>query len=166
MPEAKAHDLRGDLVARFYAAFPDPGWPVKRPLTDFPSDVSNTWIDGGIIAHFRADFAGRKWREVSDEALVYMASDFAILNREALAYFLPAFLVCYVRNEKGVASDLSVYFTMMLERVAPLCDVGFTRKQMNAIYDFLVWWENDGTEDDHEPMQRWQSRVQAAIDGL
>jgi len=114
--------------------FPDPGWPSDKPVSDCEDLLKAKYLNDC--------FAGKRWQELPREVIQETLFELSWLTREALAYFMPAFLVCRLtanENPTFSAIDLDALLTSLL----PARRCGLTHIQIQWLRAFWAWTIRD-----------------------
>jgi hypothetical protein len=131
------------LAREVREVFPDPGWPADRRVSDGPrGDLDVDYVD--------EHFMGKRWQEITDEELGWTAQDSWALSDCGLAYFLPAYIVCYLEERSPGASDFGDMYLeyWLLNRFMPLLSNGFSREQAELILKIWQHITQDWGDDD------------------
>lgn len=138
--KAVAHSL--ELARRVLNDFPDPGWPLDQR-------VARGAVSGAEAVYIDAHFVGKRWQDITDEELGWAGHDSWAFSDPGLAYFLPAFLVSYLKDRFDGASIFGgIYFGSWIRRLSPFRTRGFNLTQVRLLR--RVWQQivEDFGEDD------------------
>lgn len=126
------HSESLDLARRVREVFPDPGWPANRRVSEGPKgDLDVDYVD--------EHFMGKRWQEITDDELGWTAQDSWAFSNESLAYFLPAYIVCYLEERYPGDADFGEMYLeyWLLNLFIPLQSHGFSREQAELILN--IW---------------------------
>lgn len=115
--------------------FPDPGWPRDKPVGRHDGHPDSKYID--------RQFCGKKWCEITEGQLSFSGQDPWAFSWEALAYFLPAFVINGLNSHEGPAPDLYRIIERFLRPLIPLSDFGYTRDQIQLLYALFSAYSNE-----------------------
>src|SRR5688500_9987746 len=97
------------LAARISASFPAKPLPSAFNLVNSGNPNSGDLDEEYIVQHYR----GKSWTDITVDELSYAGMDSWAFSEEALAYFLPAFLTCFLedQNAESFGLDHLTYWT-------------------------------------------------------
>lgn len=148
---------RGALIEQIEAAFPDPGYPAERRLTD----CTRPWCHD--CGRLDAIFRGRRWREILNVPMFPDLQDVpTLLGDEALAYFVPALMIGCLNDpgEADVTLDFIAYTFLSGPTRHGLLET-LTAAQQSAVYGYLAWWVGSD-----EGNREWEAKYQRLVDKI
>ncbi|AIE86832.1 hypothetical protein OP10G_3464 [Fimbriimonas ginsengisoli Gsoil 348] len=84
----------------------------------------------------------KKWQALPAAKLRWAADVSEVFTRKALAYFLPAFIVLYLRRAKPIDEDQIFNFGRWIGRLFPLSELGYSKSQILLLRNLLVWTDS------------------------
>lgn len=142
------------LVNKIRRAFEFAKAPADHEILDGPA------YDPGEGKHLKGF---KRWQEVPPATIAASYDDLALLSPKAFAFFLPAFMVWTIQNQRS--SDLPVGdYTAYLLNAGPLQDkrrvhalskfAGFSKDQVIVVTEFLERMTADETMGDAHAAQK------------
>lgn len=144
---------QSELLDLIEAAFPEASRPISGTLSEATYDDEGT----------NSFFGGTDWRAHSTDALREHAASLSFFTPEAFRYYLPAFLVCSIRDPEkadvipeGIVSKLDRDRQEQGGLIA-----GLTSAERHAVARFVEWLRDDCWETNLQTKNELTALVQA-----